>query len=109
MLNYRPSRILLNLSKLYDRLLYDQIHSYFDKVFLKGQCGFRKVYKAQHCLLLMTEKFKEAHDKNDECASVFTDLNRAFLCLKHDLFIAKLHAFHFDHKSLRVMYAYFNN
>ena len=39
----------------------------------------------------------------------FTDLSKAFDCLKHDLLIAKLHAFGFDYKSLRVMYAYLNN
>ena len=50
---------------------------------------------------------KEAHD--NVCASFFTDLNKAFLCVKYDLFIAKFNAFDFDHKSLRVMHAYFNN
>ena len=41
--------------------------------------------------------------------AVLTDLSKAFDCLKHDFLIAKIHAFGFDDKSLRVMYAYLNN
>ena len=107
--NYRPISILANLSKIYERLLYDQMYSYFDKFFVKYQCGFRKDYNTQHCLLVMIEKMKEVCDKNKVCAAVLTDLSKAFDCLKHDLLIAKLHAFGFDYKSLRVMYAYLNN
>ena len=72
----------------------------------KHQCGFRKGDNVQHCLLVMTEKMKEARDKNKVCAAVLTDLSKAFGCLKHDLLIAKLRAFRFDYKSLIVMYVY---
>lgn len=57
----------------------------------------------------MIEKIKKARDKNKVCATVLTDLNKAFDFLKHDLLIAKLHASGFDYKYLRVMYAYLNN
>ena len=98
-----------NLSKIYERFLYDQIYTYFDKFFVKHQWGFRKGYNAQHYLLVMIEEIKEARDKKKVCTAIFTDLSKAFGCLKHDLLIAKLHAFGFDYKSLRVMYAYLNN
>ena len=64
---------------------------------------------AQHYLLVMNEKMKEARDKNKVCAAVLTDLSKAFDCLKHDLLIAKLHAFGFDYKSFRVMQAHLNS
>ena len=64
---------------------------------------------AQHYLLVMIEKMKEARDKNKVCAAVLTDLSKAFDCLKHDLLIAKLHAFGFDYKSFRAMQAHLNN
>ena len=41
--NYRPIRILSNVSKIYERCLYSQLYDSFDKNnFLKYQCGFRK-------------------------------------------------------------------
>ena len=85
------------------------MYTYFDKFFVKYQCGFCKGYNAQHCLLVMIEKMKEARDKNKVCGAVFTNLSKAFDCLKHDLLIAKLQAFGFGYKSLRVMYVYLNN
>ena len=54
--NYLPISILPNLSKVYERLMYNQIYPYFDTLFSKFQCGFRKGFNAQHCLLTMTEK-----------------------------------------------------
>ena len=39
--NYRPISILPNLSKVYERLMYNQISPYFDSVFSKFQCGFQ--------------------------------------------------------------------
>ena len=40
--NYRPVSILPNLSKIYEKLIYDQLYDYFDKILLPSQCGFRK-------------------------------------------------------------------
>ena len=40
--NYRPISILPNLSKVYERLMYDQIYPYFQTIFSKFQCEFWK-------------------------------------------------------------------
>ena len=48
--NYRPFSILLSVSKIYERCVCDQINDYFQPLFSKLQCGFRKGFNAQHCL-----------------------------------------------------------
>ena len=60
--NYRPISILPNISKLYERCLYNQMQTYFDNLSSKYQCGFRKGFNAQHCLVSMIEKWKESVD-----------------------------------------------
>ena len=45
-----PVRILSNLSKVFERRLRKQFSPYFNNVFLKKQCGFRKNYSTQHRL-----------------------------------------------------------
>ena len=85
------------------------MYTYFSNFFPQYQCGFRKGYSAQHCLLAMTEKMKEARDSNKVCAAVHTDLSKAFDCLLHDLLIAKLYAFGFDLKLLKVIQEYLND
>ena len=85
------------------------MYSYFSNVFPRYQSGFRKGYSAQHRLLAMTEKMKEDQDNNKPCSAVLTDFTKAFDCLLHDFLIAKLRAFGFDLKSLRVIHAYLND
>ena len=52
--NYRPVSILPNNSKIYQKLIYNQLYDYFDKILFPSQCGF-KGYSCQRCLLAMLE------------------------------------------------------
>ena len=54
--NYRPVSILTNISKVYEKLLYNQLYSYFDNILSPNQFGFRKRHSAQQCLLVMIKK-----------------------------------------------------
>ena len=64
--NYRPVSILSNLSKIYEKLMYNQLYEYFDNILFSSQCGFRKGYSVQHCLLVMFEKVNAAIDRGNE-------------------------------------------
>ena len=57
--NYRPVSILPTLSKLYEKTLYMQIYEYFNTIFSKYLCGFRKGHSNQHCLLFMLEYLRD--------------------------------------------------
>ena len=83
--NYRPVSIHLNFSKIYEKLMYDQLYDYFDDILFPNQCGFRKGYSAQHFLLFINEKFKEAIDRGNEFSALLTDLSKAFDLYKQDL------------------------
>ena len=91
-INYRPVSVLPVFSKIFERLRSKQLLEFFDNILSKFQCGFRKSYGAQHCLLLMLEIWKEATDNNKAFRALLTDLSKAFNCLSHDLLIVKLHA-----------------
>ena len=52
--SYRPVSILPNLLKSFERCIHDQLKDYFDKILSKYQCGFRKGFSTQDCLLAMT-------------------------------------------------------
>ena len=66
MLNYRSMSILTNISKIYEKLMYNQLSKYFDSLLAINQCRFRKGFSAQYCLLVMLEKFKEAIDRENQ-------------------------------------------
>ena len=46
--------------------MYQQLYEHFLSIFSPKQCEFRKGYSAQHCLMVMLEKFKESRDKGEE-------------------------------------------
>ena len=94
--NHRPVSILPNLSKVYERCMYIQIYEYLNKMLSKWQCGFRQGYSAQHCLLVMAEKWRQCLDNGGLSEALLTDLSTAFDCILHDLSIAKLAAYGFD-------------
>ena len=60
--HYRPVGILPNISKIYERFKFKQMSENFEFILLKYQCGFRKGFSPQHCLLAMPEKWKLAVD-----------------------------------------------
>ena len=106
-MNYRPVSILSNISKTYERYLYNQISDFFKEKFSNYQCGFRKGFSAQHCLLVMIEKWRKSIDKGGgSFGALLTDLSKAFNCLPHDLFVAKLYVYGFDLKSVTLVHSY---
>ena len=104
--NYRPISILPNLSKIYERFMQNQMYPYLNQIFSKYQCGFRKGYNAQHCLMAMIEKWRKFLDIGGHAAALLTDLSKAFDCIDHELLIAKLHAYGFDNDALKFIYSY---
>ena len=104
--NYRPvSSTLSSISKIYERILYSQIETFIENKVSHNQCGFRKGYSVQYCLIKMLEKWKPALDNKKHTGAVLTDLSKAFYCINHDLMIAKLKAYGFDYKALKLIYS----
>ena len=52
----------------------NQIYPYLNNFFPKYQCGLRKGFSAQHCLIAITEKWCQYLDSGGQAAAVLTDL-----------------------------------
>ena len=89
--------------------MFRQINEYMDVFLSKHQCGFRKGYSTQQCLLAMLEKWRSAVDNKKTFGVLLTDLSKAFDCLSHELLLAKLHAYGFSIPALRLVYSYLKN
>ena len=53
--NYRPVSLLSHVSKVYERIIFNQISTYFEPYFSSFLTGFRKNHNTQHPLLKMLE------------------------------------------------------
>ena len=88
--NCKPVRILPVLYKLHKKILFKQMASFFENIFSKKQCVFRKDYNTQQCILTMLEKWKKFTNGGSTFGALLTDLSKAFDCLQHELIIAKI-------------------
>ena len=104
--NYRPISILPCISKIFERLMFQQISSYISSIISPYLSGFRKGYNTQHALLRLLDKLNRSLDKKHSVGLVFMDLSKAFDSIPHDLSIAKLNAYGFDKQSLKLIYSY---
>ena len=107
--NYRPISIFSNLSKVFDKIMHDQISIFFLDILSKYHCGFRKGFSTQFCLIAMIEKWKKSVDNKGTFRTLLTDLPKAFDCIRYELLIAKLCVYGSDFKALKFMYSYINN
>ena len=85
------------------------MQTYLDNILSKYQCGFCKGFNAQHCLVSMIEKWKESVDNGGVFGALMTDLSKAFNCLHPELLLAKLDAYSFDTKSVKLIQQYLSN
>ena len=97
------------ISKIFERLMYDQISTYIGKHLSPYLCGFRKGHSTQHCLSVMLERWKSALDNSKIAGALLADLSKAFDCLNHELLIAKLDAYGFSHTYLAFLYSYLSD
>ena len=106
--NYRPVKLLPHVSKVFERIIYQQINTYMkDK--LSCLTGFRKSHGTQSLLVTMLEKWKKAVDKGEHVLALFMDLSKAFDTINHDLLLAKLKAHEFPLNAVKLMRSYLKN
>ena len=94
--NYKNRDISPVISKIYERLMYDQVYKYFGQIFPKFQCCFCKGFSTQNCLLFMIENWKESLNQGGHYGALLTNLSRAFDCIMRGLLIVKLQGYGFD-------------
>ena len=105
--NYRPISLLSHTSKIYEKILFNQINDYIQP-FFSDLTGFRRNHSIQHCLIKMLEKWKHLLDNGYNIGVLFMDLSKAFDVLNHSLLLAKLDVYGFSLKSTTFIQSYLN-
>ena len=57
--NYRPVSILPLLSKVYERVIYEQAWNYFETSFNESMCGIRKANSTPHALFKLLTSWQK--------------------------------------------------
>ena len=94
--NNRPVNLLPVISKIYERLMYDQMFNILIKSSLNFNLVFVNDLALRNCFLCMIKNWKEFLDQGGHYCALLTDLPKGFDCMMHNLLIVKLQAYGFD-------------
>ena len=104
--NYRPVSVLPCFSKIFERVLYDQMLQFSKLILGDSLSGFLKGHSCATALLKMTEDFRASLDNKDHCIAIAVDLSKAFDSISHSLLISKLKAYGFTKSAANLIRSY---
>ena len=109
--NYRPISVLPAISKIMERILYNQLYSYLTKFELlsDSQFGFRKFHSTASALLDCTNEWYVNLDRKMFNLVVLIDLKKAFDTVDHQILLRKLELYGIRGQALTLLRSYLTN
>ena len=98
--NYRPVSLLPSLSKVFERMLYDQLYEYLENFLRKLLCGSRKMYSTKYAFFRQIQKWQAERYSGYYVGTSLMNFFKTYDCLSHDLLTAKLEVYRLDVRSL---------
>ena len=84
--NYRPISILPPFSKIFERILFNQLQCFSNKFLSPLLCGSRKGHNTQYALINLLQEWQKClYESVRIVGSSLMDLSKAYDCVNHDL------------------------
>ena len=109
--NYRPVSILPVMSKIFERVVYDQVYEYLDQnnILYQNQSGFRSGYSTNTALTYLNDRIKFNMDQGKMSGLILIDIQKAFDTVNHDILCKKLNAVGLNGNSVSWFKSYLNS
>ena len=109
--NYRPVSILPCLSKIFEKIIYTRIMTFFEdkKLFSENQFGFRENRGTTLAILTLINKVVTGFNENKNTLGVFLDFRKAFDTVNHKILLKKLDKYGIRGNCLKLIESYLSN
>ena len=96
--DYRPVSILPVLSKVYEKLVLQQLAVFIEResVYHQYQSGYRKNHSTATLLLKLHDDIRKAMKRSEVTIAIFTDYSKAFDTIDFSILIKKMHILNFS-------------
>ena len=109
--NYRPISLLPTISKVFERVIYDQMYLYFNNnnLLADEQFGFRKNHSTEYAAIKLVDHISNEMESGKTPVTLFIDLSKAFDTLSFDILLQKLSYYGIAGVNLKLMANYLRN
>ena len=106
--NYRPISLTPIISKLFEKVLKNQIYAHFEdnKLFTDSQFGFRQGRSTSDAINVLVNQILKNFEFGFHSIATFYDLTKAFDCVCHELLLQKLVKYNFADSSVRLLQSF---
>jgi len=90
--NYRPISLLLLLSKIFEKVMYNRLfdHLHSNVILNEHQHGFRSEMSTENASYILLNEILTALNYKQIVGGVFCDLHKAFDCINHAILLEKI-------------------
>lgn len=109
--NFRPISILPALSKIFEKIINEQLLEHFvgNSLFHREQYGFTKGRSTTDAGTALLKHIFEAWENSQNALGIFCDLSKAFDCVDHQTLINKLQHYGIHDTALKLVKSYLNS
>ena len=109
--NYRPISVIPAVAKIFEKIIYDQLHNYLNVNDLLTSCqsGFRSLHSTLTALLETSNNWCVNVDKGLLNCVIFINLKKAFDTIDHEIILKKLAKYGVDQNALKWFKSYLEN
>lgn len=109
--NYRPVSLLSAFSKVYERIIHEQLYQYFESnnIFNEFQYGYRKNRSTELASSELIDIITGNKQKGRKTVGIFLDLSKAFDSLNHTILLKKLALYGLSDSGISLMESYLSN
>ena len=111
MTNYRPISLLPTISKVFERIIYDQMYEYLNEnnLLAEEQFGFRKYHSPEYAAISSVDHISNEMEHGKTPGALYIDLSKAFDTLSFDIILYKLNYYRIAGTELQLLTNYLKN
>ena len=103
-----PISLLPTISKIFERILYNQLYEYFDNNHLlaEQQYGFRSNHSTEYAAVKLVDHISKEMESGNTNAALYIDLSKAFDTLSFDILLYKLNHYGIKDNAFKLLKSY---